>query len=140
MNIDGLRDALTSRKILKAGSLQQVDIEQVLEGRDEKEFEDAWLAAFDALKSLTLSNDKQRQVDEIREAAFKAVYDATGSDELAGYVSDDFDVIARAALNDEDQCFAGAMLDDYLRALIPGGKRVPTSSSLADGLKKLQSP
>lgn len=72
----------------------------MLDIRDQKEFEVEWLRVNQAVKqreeSQQLSAEDKTAIDELREATFKKTYQVTSNGELAGYVSDDFDLIARA--------------------------------------------
>lgn len=71
-----------------------------LDLRDAFEFEREWEHVVRQLQNLELEfpvqADEQPVLEDIQKTAFLAAIRVTGSNELAAYVSDDFDVLARA--------------------------------------------
>ena len=94
------------------------------------EFEEAWNAAFDAIRSQEsrLDDGGRILIDSIRERACKAAFSATNHPEFAGAVSDDFGLIAGAAALDLHDPFVSHLESEYLVG------RFPTSAGRnADG-------
>jgi len=114
------------------------ELDRALDARDEAAFEKAWLETFATLETtVPLSQLPVRDraaVDHIRELAYKAAFRATGSSDLAGYVSDDFDLIARAALTAFESPWLASVLRAYKGGHFPGPS---TLSAVQDPLSGL---
>jgi len=59
-------------------------------------------------------------VTDVRRESFLAVSRATSQHEIAGYVSDDFDILARGQLLGIEDAFLEFLWDAYHRNEIPG--------------------
>ena len=72
----------------------------MLHQRDGDAFDAQWVRAFNAVEQVEQGRQLQpateNAIDELREATFLKVVDKTGHNELAAYVADDFDLLARA--------------------------------------------
>ena len=111
-------------------------IAQALSQREDPAFEQPWLAVFDAVESVAsldrLRPDQRLVVDRIREAAYKQVFRATSHPDLAAYVSDDFDLIARAIVAGHHSPWLASLLSAYSHGRFPvPDSLVPAISSLS---------
>jgi len=72
-----------------------------LEARDESTFESQWLRVHREVEAREHENsllpNEEAVLTDIRKTAYMATIRSSGNDELAAYVSDDFDLLARAA-------------------------------------------
>lgn len=68
-----------------------------LDSRDSIEFDSAWITSYEKITSSCPPEDVY--IKEVREAAFKKIYQITKNSDLAGYVSDDLGLIAQAFKN-----------------------------------------
>lgn len=76
---------------------EELDIDDFLDQRDRDPFDSEWVRVYQALEELK----KGKTVEDTREIEKKAyitVYEKSENDELAGYVSDDFGLIADSKL------------------------------------------
>jgi hypothetical protein len=107
---------------------------QVLDSRDQPEFEVPWLAAFNALELAapfaSLPAVSRAAVDRVREATYMQAFHTTGSPELAAYVSDDFDLLSRAILIAHENAWLTALFSAYQRGVFPAGHFPLASGSL----------
>ncbi len=70
-----------------------------LDHREDGDFDERWMAAHRHLNALPPLGDAQRKaVDDLRERTYKRVYEHTQHPEIAAYLSDDFELIARDIL------------------------------------------
>jgi hypothetical protein len=114
------------------------ELNRALDARDEAAFERAWLEAFDTLEATAplsqLPVRDRADVDRIRELAYKAAFRAIGSSDLAGYVSDDFDLLARAALTAYENPWLARVLRAYEGGHFPGPATLPAVQESLSGL------
>ena len=57
--------------------LQAIDIDELLDLRDNKEFDDEWVRVFEKTKEYSIKSETVEQINEIRENVFKKIYDFT---------------------------------------------------------------
>ncbi|MFB6363462.1 hypothetical protein ACFCP7_05275 [Paenibacillus elgii] len=96
---------------------KEVDWDAELDARDEAEFAETWRSSYDKLEAIDPSEDTV--IREIRETVFKQTFQITQSPELAGYVSDDFGLIAKAFENKIDIEFVNHLWDSYMKGCFP---------------------
>lgn len=100
---------------------EELDIDDFLDQRDSDPFDSEWVRVYQALGELK----KGKTVEDTREIEKKAyitVYGKSENDELAGYVSDDFGLIAdskRLGYSDE---WLDKLISCYENARIPYGE------------------
>ena len=97
-------------KMFSEEELLNLDEDHALDLRDEPEFESDWLRVSEIVENNELTEEEETIIHDICEASFLAVYNITESGELAGYISDDFELISKAILMDLD--------DSWLRSFI----------------------
>ncbi|HVF84767.1 MAG TPA: hypothetical protein VM821_02210 [Abditibacteriaceae bacterium] len=98
----------------------------MLDNRDRKPFDPEWVRVDQAVKQLEtnqqLSNEDKAAINELRETTFKKTYRVVENGELAGYVSDDFDLIARALIVDYHDAWLDALWMQYQTGNFPHGE------------------
>lgn len=102
--------------------LQAIDIDELLDLRDNKEFDDEWVRVFEKTKEYSIKSETVEQINEIRENVFKKIYDFTENSDLAGYISDDFDLMCRAYIVDLNDEWLAKVAHIYNEKRIPSGK------------------
>ncbi|WP_160148280.1 hypothetical protein [Rubripirellula obstinata] len=98
-----LLDRIRTGDLLSRESLSGLDPDAVLDARDANEaFDTSWTdshrkvnAAWD---SASIADDDLKLAEAIRRDSFIAASNATTQHEIASYISDDFDLIARSSL------------------------------------------
>lgn len=92
-----------------------------IELRYDSAFEDAWMLCYHNLEQLELSEDEVKSINELRESAYKTTYSITDNPEIAGLVSDDFELIGKAVLRDISLPWLNGLWIQYRKNLFPAG-------------------
>ncbi len=90
--------------------------DDLLEARESDPFDSEWLRVYSAVQDAEVEAELQTKsvtIDELREWAFKRAHGISGNAEIAGYVADDFELIARALQADYNDEWLGAMWQEY---------------------------
>lgn len=88
-----------------------------LDSRDCIEFASAWSDSYEEVLASCPPEDES--IRQVREAAFKRVYQITDNPDLAGYVSDDFGLIAQAFKHQVDSGFIHRLWQAYAQGAFP---------------------
>ena len=102
-----LKQAIGERRLLSEEVLAAYDWDGLLDARDSHgDFEAQWLRVSADIDELMCTRKVEKEVqqlaEDIRRESFLAVSRVTSQHELASYVSDDFELIARAAATGYD--------------------------------------
>lgn len=101
--------------------LQSIDIDELLDSRDDSNFDDEWVRVNEEIKNSSIETNIIDTINKVREKVFMKIYDFTEDSDVAAEVSDDFGLICRAyAINFEDKWLSG-LVEAYLEKRIPGG-------------------
>jgi hypothetical protein len=101
LTLDSILAGIQSHAFVRPDYYSSLDCDDAVDQRDSHElFDSDWLEAYDATKTgwSNVPSDIRAQVDEIRKQSFLVVSAATQQHEIAGYVSDDFDLICRCKI------------------------------------------
>ncbi|MDN2676530.1 hypothetical protein [Janthinobacterium sp. SUN033] len=96
---------------------KDTDWDAALCARDSFEFDGAWCASYEKVSSSC--PPEGALVREIREIAFKKVYQVTENSDLAGYVSDDMGLIAQACHDKVEIDFIDNLWKTYMHGEFP---------------------
>ncbi len=102
-SLDTIMLGIADGTLIPAGYYAELDCDDILNRRDDDdEFVEEWSRLFEEVKQqwdeADIAVEAREQAEELRQAAFLAVGEATNNHEIAGYVSDDIDLITRAEL------------------------------------------
>ena len=100
-------------------------IDDLLDARESQIFDEEWMRCYSAVQDLEVEGELQTRnviIDELREWTFKRAYKLSSHAELAAYVSDDFDLIARALQADYSDDWLGALWQTYRAGGFPCGE------------------
>ncbi|WP_458119676.1 hypothetical protein [Paenibacillus sp. Z6-24] len=117
--IQQLQFKLANNSLLSPDMWEQFDVERYLEYRDSADFDTAWSQAYQQLRREGLTPAEEEQVQEWCRQAFDQVLRASGSSELAAYVSDDMDLIFCAHLLGLDHAFIQELAGHYEQGELP---------------------
>ena len=98
------------------------EYDRVLAQREEPAFDAEWLRVYAAVQDLEVEGEIQKTnvvIDELSESAYRRVQQLTGNAELAGAVSDDFDLIARAIQVGYADEFLDELWEEYEAGRLP---------------------
>ena len=119
--VEALKQELKTMPLLReAEDWSEEALEEYLDKRDSEAFETQWMQAFEAIQrpeeETTLDT---ATIDEIRKTVFLKAFDVTGSGELAGYISDDFELIAKGLHFEYSSDFLTSMYHRYKEGQLP---------------------
>lgn len=102
-----------------------LDIDEILDNRDAKVFDAEWIRVYEVVEAIK-NNENYSEVEKqnntkIRERVFRMIYEYTKDADLAGYVSDDFGLIADAKLLGYNDVWLDKMVSCYENSIIPCG-------------------
>ncbi len=99
----------------------ELDIDDFLDKRDSDPFDHEWVRVYRVVEELK----KGKVIDDTREIEKKAyitVYEKSEADELAGYISDDFGLIAESKMLGYSDEWLDKLISCYENARLPCGK------------------
>lgn len=102
-----------------------MDIDELLDNRDSEVFDAEWIRVYNAVESLksaeNYSEMEKKNNSEVREQVFRIIYELSNDGDLAGYVSDDFGLIADAELLRYKDSWLDKLIFCYENKTIPCG-------------------
>ncbi len=114
---------IESASLLKQSTFDSTDLDDVLDNRDRLPFDSNWIKCYNEINAELVTNPLSKEdmstIEIIRENAFKAVSSVTNQHEIASYISDDFDLIAKSIALASQNAFAKSLYDSYLNGIIP---------------------
>ena len=110
---------LTSPQFLANLSSDPDQLEQVLSAREDRDFDAAWMSTFARVEPLVLDEEHAGLVRQLRKDSFKAAFAISESSEIAGFVSDDFELIAKSSFLTEGGEFARFLMNEYKSGSFP---------------------
>ena len=135
--LEKLLNKIIEGKMFLNNELLDIDEDYVLDLRDKPEFEKEWLRIFEKFKNIELTETEILLINKIREQSFLAVYNITGSDELAGYISDDFEIICKGIISKFNDSWLNSFMFSYANYKFPYGELENTNLQIEDIIKKL---
>ena len=105
---------------LKKVNYETLDIDDFLDQRECEPFDSEWIRVYQAIEELK----KERAVEDNREIEKKAyitVFEKTECDDLAGYIADDFGLIADSIMLNYSDEWLEKLISCYKKAIIPRG-------------------
>ena len=105
---------------LNNNNFEELDIDDFLNKRDIEPFDSNWVRVYQIIEELK----KGRTIDSTRDIEKKVyiiVYEQTGNNELAGYISDDFGLIANSKILGYTEEWLEKLISCYENSLLPCG-------------------
>ena len=99
--------------------------DDLLEARESEPFDSEWMRCYVAVQDAEVEAELQKVnvvIDDLREWAFKRAHGISGNAEIAGYVADDFELIARALQADWNDEWLAALWQEYRAGRFPCGE------------------
>lgn len=118
-------DSLADAVVGNASAWNEDAIESSLDSRDTYPFDSNWVRTNKELEShkMLLAPELRTEIDafsnDLRERTFAAILRATGSSDLAGYVSDDFEMICSGIAAGYVNTFVFSLAASYVAGRIP---------------------
>lgn len=82
--------------------MEKINEEDFFNLREDESFESEWLGNFNNLEKVKLDDDLVEIINQIREISFKNTFLYTQNPEISSYISDDFELISKSLLLNED--------------------------------------
>lgn len=98
------------------------DHDVALDERDAEPFDAEWMRVYRELKETTISAEQQELLSEIGKAAFLRTMEVTRSSDLAGYISDDFDLLGRGLIANAADPWLNGLWRSYCEERFPCGE------------------
>ncbi len=122
IDLDTIIAEIESEKLLSKAAFQSIDFDAVLDSRDEEPFDSNWVTShqrIEAAWSASSTDEQTAQVNKIRQAAFVAASLMTNNHEIAAYISDDFELIAKSVVLGDLDSFTSGLVKRYERGGVP---------------------
>jgi len=84
------------------------------------------------IKEITYGSETEKNILLIQETVFKKVYEITSNGELAGYVSDDFELFGKAVVIDCKDNWLSAVFEQYCLDIFPTGEIKMSDRSICE--------
>ena len=101
-------------------NFEELDIDEFLNKRDIEPFDSNWVRVYQIIEEMK----KGRAIDstkDIEKKVYIIVYEQTGNNELAGYISDDFGLIADSKILGYTEEWLEKFISCYENSLLPCG-------------------
>jgi hypothetical protein len=127
-----IKELLTAGILLSSDTFSSIDVDDLLDKRDNDDFGDEWIRIYNEIskKKRVIFSDENEIIESIREESYKITYNATKSPELAGYISDDFGLIADALTLNYSDKWLNALAKEYIEGRIPHYELKPLEGEL----------
>jgi hypothetical protein len=132
-----LKGLALSDLLIRPAMFFELDAEEALAEREADPFDSKWVHTNTGVESSELDASDKEAVDQIREAAYKATYRATGDSDLSAFVSDDFGLIAVAVAVGHSSAWLNALVNEYSQGRFPRGTLVELPGRLDEFVSKL---
>lgn len=100
---------------------EELDIDEILDKRESNPFDCEWIRVYQAVEELKNGKNVDDNTD-IRKKAYIIVYEKSNNDELAGYISDDFGLIADSKTQNYSDKWLDKLIACYEKEIIPCGE------------------
>ncbi|MCH5518626.1 hypothetical protein [Pseudomonas syringae] len=118
-DLDGLWELVRPSSFFQTLCACEADWDRVLDARDDEFFDQLWTLHHVALQATPLARDMTESINLLREHVFKEVLSISRNADLAGYVSDDFGLIAHHLAIQAPPSWVTGLLDLYVRGNFP---------------------
>lgn len=125
-------ESIRNKELFDKDYLETIDIDEILDLRDEEHFDSNWMRVYNDLQRIELKEEKKIEINKILEETFLLIYEFSKDGELAGEVSDDFEIICKAYISSYDDEWLNSLIMSYIKKEIPCGILEPSGSSLLE--------
>ncbi len=131
--VEQLLESLREGRVLTV-KLLDVNLDQVLDERETEPFEKEWLRVHQSLAPhrSSLGGDDAALVEKVAEVAYRGTFALSANPEIAGSVSDDFDILALALVSGYEDPWLNALWLSFRSGRLPRGYLEPVSGNLGD--------
>lgn len=120
--LDKLKVKIETNQIIKKGYFDDYDFDELLDMRDDEEFDSEWIRVYNVLNQVEVEQDEKKTIDAIREKSFLMAYNLSESSDIASCVSDDFEIICKAYFLHYNDNWLNSLIMSYAKGEFPCGK------------------
>lgn len=135
--LNNLLIAVDSNRAIRASLFENCDLEELLDMRDDKEFDSEWMRVYDTLNTFEIGDFDKKTIDNIREKSFLKSYNLSELGDIASCVSDDFEIICKAYLTNYNDMWVNSLIMSYVNGKFPCGRLKKTKYDIKECMKKL---
>ncbi len=125
-----LLEKIKDNKIITNELFEDYDIDEVLDLRDDKNFDLEWCRVYNEIEDLDIKEEDLIVINDIRKNVYLKVCDITEECEIAGYISDDFELISKAYIRGINDSWLNMVISLYANDIIPFGKLEKSTSDI----------
>jgi len=130
--VEKLKAKIENNQIIKNELFDNYDLDELLDMRDDEEFDLEWMRVYEILKQVEMEENQKKVVDDIREVSFLKAYNLSKSSDIASCVSDDFELICKAYIMNYDDNWLNALIMAYAKGEFPCGKLNTKKSTIIE--------
>ena len=119
--VSRLRSWIGAGRLITERTLAVEDIATTLDDRETADFDGEWKRVYRQIGEVPLANDVLEELDALAAETFRRCYEHADGGQLAPYVSDDFDLLARALLLNFDDAWLRGLWHSYAHERFPRG-------------------
>ncbi len=135
--LNNLLIEVESNRVIRVYLFENCDLEELLDMRDDEEFDSEWMRVYDALNEFEIGDFEKKKIDNIREKSFLKSYNLSGLGDIASCVSDDFEIICKAYLTNYNDMWVNSLIMSYVNGKFPCGRLEKTEYDIKECMKKL---
>ena len=136
--LNNLLIEVESNRVIRVPLFENCDLEELLDMRDDEEFDSEWMRVYDALNEFEIGDFEKKKIDNIREKSFLKSYNLSGLGDIASCVSDDFEIICKAYLTNYNDMWVNSLIMSYVNGKFPCGRLEKTEYDIKECMKKLR--
>lgn len=130
--LNKLNEKIIKREIWDSNYFLELDMDKILDGRDEKEFDSQWMRIYNMIQGDYIDNDHSNIIDSIRENIFVTLYEITCDSDLCAYVSDDFELMCKAYIININDAWLASLVNEYIQKKVPYGNLIEVTSDFSE--------
>ncbi len=120
--LEKLKVKIENNQIIKKDFFDNHDLDDLLDMRDDEEFDSEWMRTYDILNRVEMDEKQKKTIDSIREMSFLMAYNLSGDSDVASCVSDDFELICKAYVIGYDDNWLNSLIMSYAKGEFPCGR------------------
>lgn len=128
--LDMLKEKIDNNHIFTHSYVKEHSVDTLLDMRDNKEFESEWMRVYNDLSEVEVDEHDYNEIDTICQKCFLKIYNLYASSEMAGCVSDDFEIICKAYLSGYDDIWLNSLIMAYIKGKFPCGNIEKTNNNI----------
>jgi len=111
---------LSKSVVKKSKSWGDLYIEECLNSRDVDPFDSEWVKTDKEIQKLiSIEKNVANRISKLENSVFISIIKNTGSSDLAGYISEDFELIAQGLMSAYSSEFFFSIINTYIKGKIP---------------------